>query len=89
MEERTRAYHRHHRNRVIKRKRKLITKIYGYEKGYDEYPVDGQLEKGKIHCSFSNRSKKVKTDSWKHSDLKQLMRIKDVDEWNGYKLRYT
>ena len=88
MEERTRDYYRHHRRRVIKHKRQLITKYYGYEKGYNEFPIDGKLENGKTHYSFSKRSKKVKTDGWKHSDLKQLIRMKDIDEWNGYKLRY-
>ena len=89
MNERTRDYYRHHRNRVINHKRRLLTKIYGYENGYDEFPIDGKLGKGKIYYSFPKRRKKVKIDGWRHSDLKQLIRIKDTEEWNGYKLRYT
>ena len=63
MNERTRDYYRHHSIRVINQKRRLLTKIYGYENGYDEFPIDGKLGKGKIYYSFPKRRKKVKIET--------------------------
>jgi len=89
MEGRTRAYRRHHRRRVIRHKRTLLTEIYGSRKnGYEEFPVDGKLAKGKIHCSCSMCSVKVKTNGYKHSDRKQLVRANDVPDWEGVKIHY-
>lgn len=62
--------------------------MYGRQKGYDEFPVDGQLAKGKIHCSCSICKQKVKNDGWKYSDKHQLLRGEEVDEWKGRQLRY-
>lgn len=89
MEERTRAYRIHHRNRVINRKRRLISEIYGRKEGYELFPVDGQLAKGKIHCSCSLCSQKVKRNGWKHSDIKQLLRSRDEVEWEDVQLQYS
>lgn len=44
---RTRSYRREVRNKVIRRKKRVCTHVYGY----DWYEHDGQYSKGKIHCS--------------------------------------
>lgn len=44
--ERTRAYRRDVRKRIINRKKRICKKLYGY----DWYNVDGKYSKGKIHC---------------------------------------
>ncbi|WP_133579945.1 hypothetical protein [Aureibacillus halotolerans] len=44
---RTRAYYRHHRQRVIQRKRKIVKKTEWHVKD-NQF---GRLHKGKIHCS--------------------------------------
>ena len=44
---RTRAYHRHQRERVISRKSRISHALYGWE----YYEHRGAYSKGKIHCS--------------------------------------
>lgn len=46
---RSRAYYRHHRRRVISRKKKFAKQAWDIEYYYH----DGQYSKGKIHCSCS------------------------------------
>ncbi|GKV65626.1 MULTISPECIES: hypothetical protein [unclassified Sporosarcina] len=48
-EKRTRAYTRHQRERIIKKKLSILRNVLGYEEKY--LPVAGKLNKGKIHCS--------------------------------------
>lgn len=45
--ERERDYYRHHRERCIKRKKKIIRDLNDYW----HYTHEGVLSKGKIHCS--------------------------------------
>ncbi len=47
MMQRTRAYRRRQRSRVIARKKRFCRLYYGH----DYYPFDGMYSKGKIHCS--------------------------------------
>lgn len=84
MEERTRAYRRHKRRCAIQKKRNKITKRYGYKEGYDMFPLDGQLAKGKIHCSCNNCKVKKSNKGWKHSDVRQLIRVYDDYEEYEY-----
>ena len=79
MKERNRAYRRFQRNRVIQKRRKLVAELYGQDKSFEHFPFDGFLDKGKIHCSCDMCQQKVKTNGWKHSDRKQLLRMYDVN----------
>lgn len=77
MEERTRAYRRQHRYRIVKNKRKLVSELYGTKEGKELFPVDGKLAKGKIHCSCPLCHTTVKTNGWKVRDKKQMLREQD------------
>lgn len=49
MKNRNQAYNRHQRNRVIKRKVRILRDTtYDFD---DEFLVPGRLAKGKVHCS--------------------------------------
>ena len=66
---RTRAYYRHHRNRVMQRKSKLAKQLGWYEK------CVGKFAKGKIHCSCSYCRKKTREMGFPKSELTKLERI--------------
>ncbi|GLC90313.1 hypothetical protein [Lysinibacillus piscis] len=63
---RSRAYYRHHRRRMIQRKLK-IAKCYDWHFRYT-----GQFAKGKVHCSCWMCAVKTKKDGFPHSQVKQL-----------------
>ncbi|MBD8069623.1 hypothetical protein [Bacillus sp. PS06] len=63
---RSRAYYRHHRKRVIQRKSKIVKQL-GWQ------PVlTGYFAKGKIHCSCWMCSQKTNKDGFPHSQNAQL-----------------
>lgn len=66
---RSRAYFRHHRKRVIRRKIK-IAKHLGWHSRFTGY-----FAKGKVHCSCCLCSQKTKKDGFPHSQNKQLERL--------------
>lgn len=66
---RSRAYNRHHRKRVIQRKLN-IAKHIGWHPRFNGY-----FAKGKIHCSCWMCSQKTKTDGLPHSQIIQLERL--------------
>ncbi|MEK3934366.1 hypothetical protein MKY41_03530 [Sporosarcina sp. FSL W7-1349] len=66
---RNRAYYRHHRERVIRRKTKLAKQIGWYSR------FSGSFAKGKIHCSCWMCSQKTNKDGFPHSQVKQLARL--------------
>lgn len=74
-----RAIRRHHRNRVINKKVKLI-KLRGE---YWFYKYEGRLHKGKIHCSCKKCTyyRKHRKD-WYYNTLKRFafedLNIKDI-----------
>ncbi|EGQ27520.1 hypothetical protein HMPREF9372_0511 [Sporosarcina newyorkensis 2681] len=49
MKDRSRAYTRHQRERIIKKKVSILRDILGYEERH--LPIRGTLSKGKVHCS--------------------------------------
>lgn len=63
---RSRAYYRHHRNRVIQRKTKIAKHTGWYS------PFTGYFAKGKVHCSCSMCTVKSKKDRYPHSQMVQL-----------------
>ena len=71
MENRSRAYYRHHRERCINRKKKIA-------KSYWNYKFDGQYSKGKIHCSCWMCSGK----RWAHGLSMADRRKYDRDNYN-------
>lgn len=75
MELRTRAYRRDVRRRAIHHKRHIVTKLYGREEGYQSYPVDGVLSKGKIHCSCGMCQVKTRIYGWKRSDQQKIDKV--------------
>ena len=60
-------YNRHHRERVIKRKKDLSNQLYGH----DYYRHDGKYSKGKIHCSCDMCSNKTKIHGFSRSDMRK------------------
>lgn len=66
---RSRAYYRHHRRRIIRRKVKIAVR-YGWNAS-----CKGQYAKGKIHCSCSLCAVKTKKDGFPHSQKKQLQNL--------------
>ncbi|MBP2243267.1 hypothetical protein J2Z40_003866 [Cytobacillus eiseniae] len=66
---RSRAYYRHHRKRVIQRKSK-IAKQLGWHSRFT-----GSFAKGKIHCSCWMCSQKTNRNGWPHSQVIQLARF--------------
>ena len=63
-------YKRHHRERVIARKKKIAAEVYGN----DYYKEDGYYSKGKIHCSCWMCSSKTKANGPKISEIRFLRR---------------
>jgi len=63
---RSRAYHRHHRRRVINRKKEIAKRTSYY------FQHAGVFDKGKVHCSCGYCNPKYKTHGPKLSDLKKL-----------------
>lgn len=49
MKNRTKAYVRHQRERIIQRKWAILKHVYRTEQEW--MPVRGKLSKGKVHCS--------------------------------------
>lgn len=66
---RSRAYFRHHRRRVIRRKSQ-IAKHTGWHSRFSGY-----FAKGKVHCSCGLCAVKTKNDGYPHSQIKQLERM--------------
>ncbi|WP_216664724.1 hypothetical protein [Bacillus sp. WMMC1349] len=66
---RSRAYFRHHRKRVIQRKIKIV-KHLGWQPR-----ITGYFAKGKVHCSCWMCSQKTKKDGFPHSQNIQLERL--------------
>ncbi|WP_240620356.1 hypothetical protein [Peribacillus acanthi] len=66
---RSRAYYRHHRNRVIQRKTKIAEQT-GWQSRFTGY-----FAKGKVHCSCWMCSQKTKKDGFPHSQNIQLERL--------------
>lgn len=66
---RSRAYFRHHRKRVIQRRTK-IAKYSGWQSRFTGY-----FAKGKVHCSCWMCSQKTKKDGFPHSQNIQLERL--------------
>lgn len=81
--ERTRAYRRKQRSRVIARK-KRICRLYH---GFDYYPFDGMYSKGKIHCSCPMcRGKDVFGEHiWTKGEITAQMKLEEelADYLNG------
>lgn len=55
---RRKKINRHHRFRMIKRKKKIVLEIYKWNSGL-HFP-EGKLSKGKVHCSCWMCSEKSK-----------------------------
>lgn len=66
---RSRAYYRHHRKRVIHRKTKIAEQT-GWQSRFTGY-----FAKGKVHCSCWMCSQKTKKDGFPHSQNIQLERL--------------
>lgn len=73
---RNRAYYRHHRKRVIRRKVR-IAEQYGWNISFE-----GRFAKGKIHCSCLLCAIKTKKDGFPHSQKKKLQCL-DY-QWDDY-----
>ena len=69
---RTQAYYRHHRKRVIQRKSKLA-KLLGWHG-----KCVGKFAKGKIHCSCSYCRKKTREMGFPKSELTKLECMDDM-----------
>jgi len=65
----TKAEYRHHRKRVIARKKEFIKKS-----GFWHYKFEGQLGKGKIHCSCRMCSGKTKYRGASLADRRKIDR---------------
>ncbi len=85
--ERTRAFRRAQRRRVIARKKRICLRYYGF----DFYPFDGMYSKGKIHCSCPMcRGKDMFGEHiWTAGEIIAQMRLEEelADYQNG--VRYT
>ena len=66
---RSRAYYRHHRKRIIQRKAK-IAKQLGWHPRFTGY-----FGKGKVHCSCWMCSQKTNKDGFPHSQVVKLERL--------------
>lgn len=78
---RSRAYYRHHRKRVINRKLGIIKHYYWKVKN-DEY---GRLVKGKIHCSCWMCSEKTNQLGPKKSEKARI--ISQIQQLNDYEIK--
>lgn len=70
---RTRDYYRHHRNRVIIRKRDIAKQLHWHVL----HQQFGRLSKGKIHCSCQKCSEKTHLLGHKHSEKVKLFGLSD------------
>ena len=64
---RTQDYYKHHRKRVIEKKKKFVKQYYNF----DYYKIDGKYSKGKIHCSCPMCSSKTKLCGLSASDMRK------------------
>lgn len=72
------AYVRHQRFRVIARKKRIIKE----QNNYWHYKYEGELSKGKIHCSCWMCSGKTRIHGPKFSELRELDRARhQVEEY--------
>ena len=73
---RTQDYYRHHRKRVIEKKKKFVKQFYD---GF-YYEVEGKYSKGKIHCSCHMCSGKTKVRGLSISDMRKRdnMNFQDI-----------
>ncbi|MER2262099.1 MAG: hypothetical protein ABS934_08780 [Psychrobacillus sp.] len=54
MKNRSKAYTRHQRERVIQKKMKIVRNVFYWDDNEEKYlPVRGKFSKGKVHCSCS------------------------------------
>lgn len=75
---RSRAYYRHQRERVIKKKMKIVKAGLWYIYTGKE----GSLSKGKVHCSCPICSNKTKYIGWRKNDLSKINQMKnEIDEY--------
>ncbi|OME79211.1 hypothetical protein BK122_21550 [Paenibacillus pabuli] len=65
-QQRNQAYYRHHRKRVIQRKKQLAVR-YGWS-----YKFEGIFAKGKIHCSCWWCCEKTKRLGYPKSELSRI-----------------
>lgn len=78
MKNRSSAYVRHQRFRVINRKKRIIKE----QNNYWHYRHEGELSKGKIHCSCWMCSGKTADHGYKISDLRKFTMMDDqVNEY--------
>ena len=78
---RTRDYYRHHRERVIKRKKDIIHA----QNDYWHVRFEGELSKGKIHCSCPLCRRKS-YDYSKMSDIDKVISMaQEVMDYTGDK----
>ena len=66
---RSRAYYRHMRRRVIRRKMNIVRSLEWY------VPFEGWCAKGKIHCSCALCTTKTRKNGLPHSQKKQWQRL--------------
>ena len=64
---RTQDYYRHHRKRIIEKKKNFTKQCYGIA----YYKVDGKYSKGKIHCGCWLCSSKAKFRGLSISDMRK------------------
>jgi hypothetical protein len=72
MKNHNRGYYRLERIKHIKRKKRIIHNINDYW----HYKYEGELSKGKIHCSCKLCSSKTKDIGYKASDKCKLLNMK-------------
>ena len=72
---RTKAYYRHHRWRVINRKKKFVKQT-----GRWNYKFDGVFNKGKMHCSCGMCTYKIRTLGYTMSDMRKIERLKSMEK---------
>ncbi|MMZ64721.1 hypothetical protein D1872_270720 [compost metagenome] len=71
---RTRAYYRHQRSRVIQRKSKLAKQLGWHEK------CIGKFAKGKIHCSCSYCRRKTREMGLPKSEIVKVERMGELND---------
>lgn len=73
--DRGRRYRRMVRNRVMRRKKRIVVDKFGrehFEMGYGSEMI-GKLSKGKIHCSCGMCTEKVSNLGFKYSDRRKML----------------
>ena len=66
---RSRAYYRHHRKRIIQRKARIAGHLGWHSR------FTGYFAKGKVHCSCWMCSQKTNRDGFPHSQVIQIERL--------------